>query len=52
MFLAVTVFTTIAISIISLIVGGVIGIFFYRNNKRSVGPYADKVDNVYKKIKK
>ena len=35
-----------------LVIGGVVAIFVYRNNKKAISKYADKADEVVKVIKK
>ena len=35
-----------------LVIGGVVMIFVYRNNKKAISKYADKADEVVKVIKK
>jgi len=36
--------------IIGFAVGGVVAIFVYRNNKKKISKYADKIDELWDKI--
>lgn len=38
--------------ILGLVIGGVIAIFVYRNNKSKIGKLADKADNLYDDLTK
>lgn len=37
--------------ITGLVVGGIVAIFIYRNNKRVIGGLADKVDSLVEQLK-
>lgn len=50
MILAVTVFSTVLIALAAAVVGGVVSIFVYRNNKSKISPFADKVDNAWDSV--
>ena len=38
--------------LVGLVVGGIVTLFVYRNNKKAISKYADKADEVVKVIKK